>query len=245
MVIPAGSSFVVLPGKKMAFKKISAALLACALLSGAASAAPAAGKAEKDSEIAAAADAFELQAKDADPEKRARAAAGISGLKTAKKAAVLKSLLNDKDPRVKAVAAKALARDGDAAAYPVLTEALAGPDAEARRIAVEGLARLKDPRSEKPLIALLGHEDLYTRWKAVEALGNFSGGGVVKALLSVVSDEGEDAKIRRSAITALVKTGDKAAVAGLKSVKSAVPKIEKLAARAAALLEKNRQGSGR
>lgn len=240
----AGSSSVVLPKRTMALKKISvyiSILGVLTLCSRAAYAAPEAAKNKTEAAVAASAEAFELQAKDADPEKRAQAAAGLAELKVGKKAEVLKTLLNDKDARVKAVAARGLARDGDAAAYPVLAEALDGADGEARLVAIEGLASLKDARAEKPLIALLDHKELNTRWKAVESLGNFKGKGAVEALMAKAAEESEDPNIRRSALTSLVKIGDKAAIPGLKAFKSPkAPMLEKLAAKAAAALEKRK-----
>jgi len=179
----------------------------------------------------------EFDVKDADPEKRAQAAAQIAGRKDPEKRAKLKDLLGDKDARVKAIAASALAKDGDASAYAALSEALDGSDENARQHAIEGMAALKDTRAAKRLIALLNHENFDTRWKATEALGGFRGGNVVDALLLKAAEETEGVYIRESAVEALFKISDKRAVEGLNALKSPNnPGLEKMAQRAAALM---------
>ena len=241
---PIGLLFAILTEKMTALKtKLSpavAALLLCALALFVLPANSfAAGKnAAPLVEQSTATAALELAAKDADPGKRALAAARISYINDAGKATLLKALLADTDARVKAIAAKGLAKDGDTAAYAVLAEALDGADENARQHAIEGMGILKDGRAAKRLVALLDHENSDTRWKAVEALGGFRGANVVDALLLKAAEENEDGYIRESAVEALFKIGDKRAVAGLKALTSPKkPGLEKMARRAAALIE--------
>lgn len=239
---PAGSSYVIMPERFMSLSLIyTRAPIILFFAFSYAVPAFAAGKGPAVVSSTNAVAEMQVRAKDADPEKRAIAAAELGSNKEGRKGDTLKGLLRDKDQKVRVIAAKGLAKDGDAAAYPVLADALVSTTTNTRLHAIEGMGFLKDARAEKALVALLRSDDFDTRWKTVQALGNFSGKTVVDALLAKAADETEDNNIRHSALEALLKIGDKQAVAGLKAINSVkAPEITKLAGRVASRLESSK-----
>ena len=122
----------------------------------------------------------------------------------------LLALLEDKDPNVRLSAAKALCGCTDKHATLPLIKALDDPDSRVRRAAAECFLSIRDKRAVEPLLKALKKRRLFDAElldPVIAALGHQQDQLAVPPLLSILRNQTEDRRLRRTAAISLGMIG--------------------------------------
>jgi HEAT repeat protein len=147
---------------------------------------------------------------DPDPDVRHVAARGLGRLKDLEALDSLIAALSDKADAVACAAAESLGRFGGQRAVEPLLGCLERP--QLGLVCAEALGRLRDRRALQPLLRCLRHADQQTRLAAIEALGELGDPQAAEPIHALSRNSDESEYVRRTAVLALGKLGDKRAI---------------------------------
>ncbi len=151
---------------------------------------------------------------DADPSVRRVSASALGESGSAEAVVGLLGRLDDPSPEVREAVVRALAALGDARAVVPLISKIEDAVPSIRREVARALGTLADLRAASALVLALRDVEPEVRAAALEALGELSATGSVSSIISVLSEDGAPS-VRRAAVAALARIGDRDGIQAL------------------------------
>ncbi|WP_096892686.1 sister chromatid cohesion protein PDS5 [Candidatus Scalindua japonica] len=142
---------------------------------------------------------------DNDPMVRIEVIKAIGLIKERQFNSYLIKALSDNDDGVKQMAVKAISTIGDKEALSRIEDAMQDKNCEVRKEATMAFSVLKGRESIPYLVNMLDDSSIEVKRQAIISLGSFKNRKVINVLLGVIKNKDEDARVRLSALSSLVK----------------------------------------